>query len=149
MSGRDALDTSIVIAGLVTWHEEHEVARPLLEQAVAGDEAVLPAHALLEAYAVLTRLPPPHRMSPTDAFTLLSSSLRDRCSVQALGDEIWPTLENAATREVAGGTTYDAVILAEARRGGATAILTLDPAHFERLATREIVIRGTRGKPGG
>lgn len=51
-----ALDSSVVIACFGAWHEHHEVARRAL---AAGPR--LPAHAGLEAYSVLTRLPEPFR----------------------------------------------------------------------------------------
>ncbi len=35
---------------------------------------LLPAPALVEAYAVLTRLPPPHRLSVPDALALLEAN---------------------------------------------------------------------------
>ncbi len=45
-------DTSVVVAALSAWHEQHDVAARALERVT-----VLPAHVMLEAYSVLTRLP--------------------------------------------------------------------------------------------
>lgn len=47
-----ALDSSVVIACFGSWHEHHLAARMTLEE-----DPRLPAHAGLEAYSVLTRLP--------------------------------------------------------------------------------------------
>jgi predicted nucleic acid-binding protein len=57
-----ALDTSVVIAAFVPWHEAHTAA----VRAVTP-EAVVPAHVVTETYAVLTRMPEPFRM---DAATM-------------------------------------------------------------------------------
>src|SRR5690348_14823941 len=51
-----AVDTSVVVAGFASWHENHDHARRVLD-----DGARLIDHCALEAYSVLTRLPPPHR----------------------------------------------------------------------------------------
>ena len=51
-----AVDTSVLVAGFASWHESHVVARRTL------GAAQIVAHCLLEAYSVLTRLPPPHRV---------------------------------------------------------------------------------------
>jgi predicted nucleic acid-binding protein len=52
-----AVDTSVVIAAFATWHEAHGRAVRLIAQRPA-----LPAPVALEVYAVLTRMPPPHRI---------------------------------------------------------------------------------------
>ncbi|TDE14976.1 hypothetical protein [Jiangella asiatica] len=54
-----AVDSSVVIAGFASWHEHHAVSLKALAR-----RPRLVAHAALEAYSVLTRLPPPHRAQP-------------------------------------------------------------------------------------
>jgi hypothetical protein len=51
-----AVDSSVVIAAFASWHESHPVAAALV-----SDGPALPAPCALEVYAVLTRMPPPHR----------------------------------------------------------------------------------------
>jgi len=51
-----AVDTSVVVAAFASWHEAHAQAA-----AVLVERPRLPAPVALEAYAVLTRMPPPHR----------------------------------------------------------------------------------------
>lgn len=53
-----AVDTSIAIAALSPWHDRHADAAD-----TCRDGAAIPAHALLEAYATLTRMPGPLRIS--------------------------------------------------------------------------------------
>jgi predicted nucleic acid-binding protein len=140
-----AADTSVLIAALLAWHEAHEPAREALLDALGGI-VVVPAPALAEAYAVMTRLPAPHRIAPDDACELLSGSFEQRVKVVGLsGKETWRFLHENSGRGVAGGATYDALILACARKGGAQRVLTLDRRDFLRLAAAEIevVVPGT------
>ena len=79
----------------------------------------VPAHVLIEAYSVLTRLPPPHR-APAD---LVATFLAERFPEAPL---VLPPLAYtdlvaaAAVEGVAGGAIYDALIAATARHAGAT-----------------------------
>lgn len=135
-----AVDTSVLVAALLAWHESHEPARDALLDAFR-DSLVVPAPALAEAYAVMTRLPAPHRISPADACELLSGSLEQRAKVVGLSEkETWRFLHGNAGLGVSGGSTYDALILACARKGGAKRVLTLDRRDFQRLATGEIEV---------
>ena len=54
--------------------------------------------------------------------------------------ETWRFVRETASRGVAGGSTYDALILACARKAGARRVLTLDRRDFERLETGEVEI---------
>ena len=54
-----AVDSSVVIAAFASWHEHHAIAR----KAMTARPRLI-AHAAVESYSVLTRLPPPHRASP-------------------------------------------------------------------------------------
>ena len=63
-----AVDSSVLVAALLGWHEHHVAAFRVLDAVLAADDdLVLPVHALIETYAVLTRLPAPHRLSPKAA----------------------------------------------------------------------------------
>ncbi|GAB3914246.1 hypothetical protein GCM10011575_18120 [Microlunatus endophyticus] len=54
-----AVDTSVIVAAFAGWHQDHASAAAELRQ-----RPRVVAHALLEAYSVLTRLPGPHRAPP-------------------------------------------------------------------------------------
>ena len=135
-----AVDTSVVVAALLTWHERHMASRKALEAALAGDgELVLPEHVLGETYAVLTRLPSPHRIAPAVAYEMLEQSFGKCARVATLsGRDTWRLLREASRRGIAGGLFYDARILAAARKGKADRILTLDRRDFERLDTGDV-----------
>jgi predicted nucleic acid-binding protein len=124
-----AVDTSVVVAAFATWHESHEPARAILAARPA-----LPAPCAIEAFAVLTRLPAPHRAPATVVRDFLSAAFAapylalDGRSMRALVDEL-------VLRGVSGGATYDAVIAATARTAGA-ALVTCDlraRSTYERL----------------
>jgi predicted nucleic acid-binding protein len=68
-------DTSCMVAAVCGWHESHLAAREAIERRLRQADTMLVAGpALVEAYAVLTRLPPPHRLSASDAVALLDAN---------------------------------------------------------------------------
>jgi predicted nucleic acid-binding protein len=141
-----ALDASVIVAGLLSSHEHHKPAAAALAALLAepGD-VILPLHALVEAYSVMTRLPSPHRLSVKNALAVLERTLRQRTIVVGLdGEEAWVLIEGLTQRQIAGATSYDGMIAACARKGGAQRILTFNRAHFERLADAglEVVVPG-------
>lgn len=139
---KTAFDTSVLVAALASWHESHDAAAEALERALGPSGGlVLPADAVLEAFAVLTRLPAPHRISPADAARLLEESLGGRGSFALTGAETWELVRRAGVEGVAGGALYDARIVTEAVKGGARRILTFNPRHFERLAPEGIAVQ--------
>lgn len=130
-----ALDTSVIVSGLLASHQRHEIAAAELSALLNNQvEIVLPLHALVEAYAVMTRLPSPYRLSAKHALEILDRSFRDNARLVGLeGDEGWHLLGELSRRAVVGGTSYDGLILASARKGGAQRLLTFNRSHFERL----------------
>ncbi len=129
------MDTSVIIPALLAWHEHHGAALPVVTEALAQEEqAILPLPALIEAYAVLTRLPAPWRLRASDAHRLLVDTFRGRVRVVGLdADDAWSLLSQVVTNGVSGGATYDAHIAACARKGGAGRLATFNRRHFERL----------------
>ena len=128
-----AVDTSCMVAAVCSWHEHHEAAAAEIERRLDRRERLsVPAPALVEAYAVLTRLPSPHRLSAPDAWALIEANFVAQATVQALGsDLVVDLLRRAAAQAVAGGRTYDAVIGECARDAGAKVLLTFNRRHFD------------------
>jgi predicted nucleic acid-binding protein len=127
-----ALDTSCVIAAVCSWHEHHAAAADEIERRLdRGERMVVAAHVLVESYAVLTRLPPPHRLSPADAWTLIRTNFAAGAKLASLsGPDHVRLLEHLSSTGVGGGRVYDALIAECASRAGAGALLTLNPRHF-------------------
>jgi len=114
-----AADTSVVVPALLTWHEHHDIARPRL-----GDDVWASPHVLLEAYAVVTRVPLPRRLTPQAALELL----RDRFAQRTISLPFWDqfeALDTLAAAAIFGGASYDGLIALVARAAGA-ALLSLD-----------------------
>lgn len=114
-----AADTSVVVAAFASWHEGHSAARRALDRAVK-----IPAHVLLEAYSVLTRLPPPHRADPSLVVEFLRSRFPDVPLTLPAAD-CRDLVAEAASAGIEGGAIYDALIAATARAARAT-LLTRD-----------------------
>jgi hypothetical protein len=103
----------------VTWHEAHDDAR------AAASGAAIPAHARLETYSVLTRLPPPHRLEATLVAHLLDAWFpadRALAPSAALGREL---VRRCADAGVQGGAVYDALVGLSVAEAGGT-LLTRD-----------------------
>lgn len=128
-------DTSALVATVCSWHEHH--ARTLAElerRERAGEELVLAAHSLAEAYAVLTRLPGPNRLRSDDALALLEANWRETPVECLTAAETWRALRRAHRREVIGGRTCDLLIAACALKAGAATIITWNVRHFVAAA---------------
>jgi predicted nucleic acid-binding protein len=126
-------DSSCLIAAVCAWHEHHEIAVDALEsRRGAGQALVLAAHALAETYAVLTRLPPPHRLAPAVAGALIEQNFVRGVTLVALPGRTYASVVRRLAQEgVGGGRTYDAIIAESARRGRAAILLTFNPRHFD------------------
>jgi predicted nucleic acid-binding protein len=80
-------DTNVLIAACIEGHAHHERATPLLESVIQGKtEGVVSAHSLLEAHAVLTKLPRAPRILPQQA---AYDALHLRCAEKAGVDRIY------------------------------------------------------------
>lgn len=114
-----AVDSSVVIAAFATWHEHHAIAREAM-----ADRPRLIAHAAVETYSVLTRLPPPHRAQPSLVHTFITDRFTDPfLTLSETGyQELLATL---AARHILGGPSYDALIACTATEHHAT-LLSLD-----------------------
>jgi predicted nucleic acid-binding protein len=126
-----------MVAALCAWHEHHDrAARDIERRLNNGEVLVLAAPALVETYAVLTRLPPPHRLSPADSRALLEANfMSDTVDTVALDAEAYRRLlQSAPERGVAGGRIYDAVIVACARAARVDALLTFNERQLQPLA---------------
>ena len=111
-----AVDSSVVVAAFAAWHEGHPAAMGLLE---SESSVALPAHAALESYSVLTRLPAPYRVSPESVGRFLGAWFGERLTQlsQAAHADFRTQLVELG---ISGGAVYDALIAATARQIGAT-----------------------------
>lgn len=135
-----AVDSSVIIAGLLSWHEFHERAFSALEKAIAGGTLLVPMPALVESYSVMTRLPSPHRLRPEIAHQLLHDSFGDAHVVALAPRRAWSFLKECVAQDTSGGRVYDAVIAHAALEARAQELLTFNPRDFERFADRIAIV---------
>jgi predicted nucleic acid-binding protein len=112
-------DTSVVVAGLSTWHGQHSIGRQRLTQV-----AWLPAHVLAETVSVLSRLPHDYAVPLADAVAMVRRVADGRVR-QLRADRYLLAFSALASAGLGGGAVYDALIGATAREHEAT-VLTLD-----------------------
>jgi predicted nucleic acid-binding protein len=139
-------DTSCMIAAVCSWHEHHVAAANEIERRLASrSKMIVAAPALIEAYAVLTRLPPPHRLSPQTALALLENNFLKLGNVIALNAKSYQALLLGAPKNnIAGGRAYDAVVGACAEQAKASTVLTFNTRDFAALGQHyDIVVPGT------
>ena len=125
-------DTNCMIAAVCGWHEHHGPAAAEVDRRLQRAERLfVAAPALVEAYAVLTRLPAPHRLSAADALDLLEANFIGAGRIITLDGRGYAGLLRRAPEEgIAGGRAYDAVIAACALRAASTTLLTFNADHF-------------------
>jgi predicted nucleic acid-binding protein len=131
-----AVDTSVVVAAFASWHEGHTAAA-----AVLARKPRVPAHVLVEAYSVLTRLPSPHRASADLVTDFLARRFREApLTLPARAHTV--LLEAASLAGVVGGSIYDALIAATVKHAGAT-LLTRDQrarSVYEQIGVRHELV---------
>jgi len=108
-----------VIAALSDWHEHHIAAAEALK-----DVAALPAHAILETYAVMTRLPGGLALPSSMAAEGIARRFPDRPLHLPDADRD-ALLSKLSSSDVFGGATYDGLVGLEAAAHGQT-LMTLD-----------------------
>jgi predicted nucleic acid-binding protein len=128
---RVLIDTTCLVAAALPQHEHHAATlADLARRRAAGQVLLMAAHAVIEAFAVLTRLPPPHRLSPADALAVLDRNWGATETLSMTGPESWRLVRQHAEAGLAGGRVYDGAIAACARKGKADEILTWNLRHF-------------------
>ncbi len=114
-----AVDSSVVVAAFATWHEHHALARTAM-----SSRPRLVAHAAVESYSVLTRLPPPHRANPSIVHAFITQRFTEPyLTLSEAGYQ--ELLATVAARQILGGPAYDALIAFTAAEHQAT-LLSLD-----------------------
>ena len=132
------LDTSVLVAAVVSKHESHARAFPLLERVQNGkDEGFVAAHSLAEMYAILTKLPPPYRHAPEQALLSIEENVLKHFKISSLaGNDYASLIRAAAVAGIQGGTIYDAVLLKSAEKSTPDRIFTLNLKHFLAVAPK-------------
>jgi predicted nucleic acid-binding protein len=112
------LDTSAAIALVQPSHAKHLLVREVTRARILG----LSGHAELETYSVLTRLPPPYRLTPGTALRLVRTNFPSTKRLPA--SRATGLLEELVEAGLAGGSTYDALVALTARHHDLTLLST-------------------------
>lgn len=133
---RGFFDTNVVVASCIEDHEHHERALELLARVLSGKDAgFTSAHALAEAYAVMTRLPKPLRVPPQAAGTLLQENFVKRFEVVSLtGKEYGTLIAKAGQAGWVGGILYDALHVACAVKADVERLYSWNGRHLQTVA---------------
>ena len=137
------VDTSCLVPLLCPWHDLHRATLSAWQR-LRQDHTplVVAAHALLECFSVLTRMPPPFRMPPGEVAQALTETLSEGVQTSGLAPETaWSALYGLSRRGIAGGRIYDAVIAHSVRQAGATVLLTWNVRDFLLVAPPGLDIR--------
>lgn len=121
------VDSSVAIAAFGEWHELYEPAAA----ALAGSPVIV-AHAALETYSVLTRLPEPFRAPASTAIEYLAGNFEARRLALPTAEQrrLPELMERAGIR---GGSVYDGLVGLTAAAAGAE-LLSLDTRAAETYA---------------
>jgi predicted nucleic acid-binding protein len=107
-------DSSVVIAAFASWNQHHQAAVAALQE---NDVRDLIAHAELETYSVLIRLPEPFRAEPALVAEYLHKDFAGRRMVLP-ERERRDLVRRLASRSIAGGAVYDAMAVVTAAHHG-------------------------------
>ena len=104
------VDTSVAIAFLFEDHAHHTATL----RAVGDRSMGFAGHAAFETFSVMTRMPPPARLSPAAAVHLMNLNFPSNTFLTAVGAE--KLLAKFASLGIAGGSVYDALVRFGGRR---------------------------------
>jgi predicted nucleic acid-binding protein len=136
------LDSSVMVAAVCSWHEHHLAAIGEIERRLRRRETMMvAAPTLVETYAVLTRLPSPHRLSSQDARNLIEGNFLKEYPCIALDENDYRRLVlEAPGKDVSGGRTYDWVIARCAQKAKSSALLTFNVRDFTSFSLQDVEI---------
>lgn len=106
------VDTSVAVALVLEDHDHHG---PVVAS-LAGRRLGLSGHAAFETYSILTRLPPPTRLTPAGAARAIAADFpASRFLGPSAADDLLASLPRLG---IAGGSIYDALVGAAASEHG-------------------------------
>lgn len=129
------VDTSVIIAAVHANHPIHASSARWLDAAFEAHDVVVAHHSVLEAYAVLTRLPAQYRVAPAEAEIVLRETVEDHARIAPFAAAtIWDIIARLVAVPAAGGAAYDAFIIRLLSGAGAEVIATYNVDEFRRLS---------------
>ncbi len=138
-----ALDSSCLVALFSEWHDRHQVTVAAYQARIKrGQPLIISAHAALECFLVLTRLPAPLSATPAAVEQVLASYIASGAEIAGLtAADCRFALTEFARRGIGGGRICDGVIALTSFRAGASELLTWNLAHFLLVAPAGLTVR--------
>ena len=135
------VDSSVLIAGVHANHPRHAVAAKWLIRNISLHELMVSHHAILESYAVLTRLPGQWRLTGSEAKKLLESTIKPNMRIAGFkASSIWHSLDSLVNHSAVGGHSYDVFSAEILCQSGAEAIATFNTRHFSEFFSQISII---------
>lgn len=143
MNVKFGLDTSCIVPLLSAGHSQHApTLAGYTDRRWRAEQPVIPVHALLESFSVLTRSPAPLFISPAQVRQMLVENFSDVAEFPGLSPHhCWAGLDELAARSLGGGLVYDAIIADSCVQAGAKVLLTWNVRDFLRVAPAGLEIR--------
>jgi predicted nucleic acid-binding protein len=132
---RVLLDTSTLIAGLLTDHVHYLAANAWLKRARVGAFGFfVSGHSVAETYANLTRMPRKPPIKADEALRILDDDVFPFAQIVTLsGSDYIGLVTDLARGNLIGGIVYDGVIARAAELAMVDQLVTLNVAHFQRV----------------
>jgi len=131
------LDSSVLVAALLTGHPRHEEAVRWLIGARDGQiQAFACQHGLAETYAVLTGLPKAARVPPQEASMLIHDLASFVKVVELSPADYLEGISRLAAAKMESGAIYDMLHAIAAEKCQADCLVTGNSKHFQRLPLR-------------
>lgn len=125
------LDSNVVIASLVEWHEHHAASLALFTEC-GPDRFAIAAHSFAETYATLTR-PSPYGLAANHTRAALERVRSITSLVGLTPSQTFDTVRRYATAGGIGARLYDALIGQVAIGHGIPVIVTWNTRHMAGL----------------
>jgi predicted nucleic acid-binding protein len=128
-------DTSVLIAAFISAHPKHENCLPWLQKVKKKEiVGIISVHSLIEIYSILTKLPLSPRINTPLALNLIKENILEDFELISYGKKDYIDLLDELSRgNIAGGASYDGLILNAAKKANVDKILTLNVNDFIRV----------------
>lgn len=142
------MDSCILVAGVHANHPLHAIASDWLIRNIPLNKLIVAHHSILEAYAVLTRLPGEFRISSSEARKLLETTIQPNMRIAAFSEtSIWDYINSLVLQQAIGGHAYDGFIAEILIHSGVEAIATFNVFHFTHLASHVKILDPSKPTP--
>ena len=130
------------MAAFVNAHPKHENCLPWLQKVKKKEMVgIISVHSLIEIYSILTKLPLSPRINTSLALNLIKENILEDFELIPYGKKDYiDLLDELSHSNIAGGASYDGLILNAAKKANVDKILTLNVNDFIRVCPQLVRI---------